>query len=478
MQTAVIYARVSSKEQEREGYSIPAQLELIRGLAQKRNFEIVEEFIDVESAKQAGRTNFGAMIKFLKSNRVDAIICHKVDRLCRNFRDFVTVDELGIAPVFVEEEFPDNASGKLTYGLKVLLAKHYIDNLSDEVKKGTRQKIMRGEWPHLAPYGYRNGKKHKNLEIEPREAENVLYFFKNYATGHYSLHTLREKFRNDGRIYKDRLRLPSKSQLEKILKNPFYYGVMVIKGETYHGNHDAIIDKDLFDRVQGVFRAANKPKSVRRDFAYAGLMTCANCGCAITAEIKKGKYVYYHCTNGRGNCKPVFVRQESLDEQFEEAVRGLNFDTKLHDLIIRTLRDDNETEIELRKSVVQDLKKRKEMLHRRLDQAYTDKLDGIISEDLWREKSKSWTDELSEIEWQMNSKNGSGTHWLELGTKIIELAKNAYSSYLQADWSQKRNLLKILLSNSTLSGCKVHYSYKKPFDLLVEGGLNPNWLGS
>src|SRR5260221_1290233 len=66
---AVVYARVSSKEQEREGYSIPAQLKLLRDYALHQDLDIAQEFVDVETAKQAGRGSFGEMLKFLARNR-------------------------------------------------------------------------------------------------------------------------------------------------------------------------------------------------------------------------------------------------------------------------------------------------------------------------------------------------------------------------------------------------------------------------
>ena len=101
---AVLYARVSSKEQEEEGFSIPAQLKLIKEYAQKNRFEIVEEFVDVETAKQAGRANFGQMVRFLKeSPSVKAILVEKTDRLYRNFKDYVTIDELGVEIHLVKE---------------------------------------------------------------------------------------------------------------------------------------------------------------------------------------------------------------------------------------------------------------------------------------------------------------------------------------------------------------------------------------
>jgi len=475
---AAIYARVSSKEQEREGYSIPAQIEACRKLAEKRRYDVVEEFIDVESAKQTGRTEFGKMIEYVKRARIDAIICHKVDRLCRNFRDFVTIDDLTASPIFVEEEFADNASGKLTYGLKVLLAKHYIDNLSDEVKKGMRQKILRGEWPHLAPYGYRNSGPKGTLEIEAAEAANLLYLFRTFATGDYSLAQLRSKLREDGLVYKDRKRIPAKGQLYNILTNPIYHGAMKIKGEVYPGAHEPIVTKELFDKVQEVFRAANRPKKTRRTFTYGGMITCALCGCAITAEIHKRKYVYYHCTGNRGGCDVEYIREEHLAPQFDGVVKGLQFEDRYYDLILRTLQRNHKNETEFRRRAEAQLRRRQDTLRKRIDQAYVDKLDGVISEELWLRKSADWNGEHSEVDQQCITLGKSGPAYLRQGTLIIELARNAYSSYLQHDRSENRRMLQIVASNYSLNGRNLHYSYKKPFDILVEGSGSANWSGS
>lgn len=98
----VLYARVSSREQEREGFSIDAQIKRIREYAERKDMEIVQEFVEVESAKQAGRTQFNDMLRFIrKHSDVQGLICHKVDRLCRNFKDYVTIDDLGIKTLFV-----------------------------------------------------------------------------------------------------------------------------------------------------------------------------------------------------------------------------------------------------------------------------------------------------------------------------------------------------------------------------------------
>jgi DNA invertase Pin-like site-specific DNA recombinase len=175
---AVLYARVSSKEQEEEGFSIPSQLKLLREYAQKNRFEIVEEFVDVETAKQAGRANFGQMVHFLKeSPSVKAMLVEKTDRLYRNFKDYVTIDELGVEIHLVKEGEvlgPSSRSHqKFIHGIRVLMAKNYIDNLSEEVRKGHAEKAEQGEYPSHAPIGYRNNLQTHTIEAHVQEAAAI-----------------------------------------------------------------------------------------------------------------------------------------------------------------------------------------------------------------------------------------------------------------------------------------------------------------
>src|SRR4029453_5023990 len=155
-QTAVMYARVSSKDQEREGFSIPAQQKLLRQYAREHHLTIVREFVDVETAKQAGRAGFGGMLAFLQANPAcRTMLVEKTDRLYRNIKDWITVDELDLVVHFVKENAvvskESRSSDKFLHGIKVLMAKNYVDNLSEEVKKGLREKAEQGHWPTVAP---------------------------------------------------------------------------------------------------------------------------------------------------------------------------------------------------------------------------------------------------------------------------------------------------------------------------------------
>jgi DNA invertase Pin-like site-specific DNA recombinase len=171
-QTAVLYARVSSKDQEREGFSIPAQQKLLREYARTHGLIVLREFVDVETAKQAGRGAFGEMLTFLKAHAdCGIILVEKTDRLYRNIKDWITVDELDLAVHFVKEgaviSKESRSSEKFMHGIKVLMAKNYVDNLSEEVKKGLLEKAEQGHWPTVAHIGYVNNRETHRIEPDP-----------------------------------------------------------------------------------------------------------------------------------------------------------------------------------------------------------------------------------------------------------------------------------------------------------------------
>src|SRR5580658_52278 len=158
---AVIYARVSSKEQEKEGFSIPAQLKLLKEYAAANGFAMAQEYVDVETAKQTGRAAFGEMVAYLKAHpSVRVMLVEKTDRLYRNLKDWVTVDELEVEIHFPKEGVvlsrDSRSSEKFMHSIKVLMAKNYIDNLSEEARKGMQEKAEQGIWPTKTPLGYRN----------------------------------------------------------------------------------------------------------------------------------------------------------------------------------------------------------------------------------------------------------------------------------------------------------------------------------
>jgi DNA invertase Pin-like site-specific DNA recombinase len=317
---AVIYARVSSKEQEKEGFSIPAQLKLLREYAATQGFTVAQEYVDVETAKQTGRAAFGEMISYLKSHPpVRVLLVEKTDRLYRNLKDWVTVDELDVEIHLPKEGVvlsrDSRSSEKFMHGIKVLMAKNYIDNLSEEARKGMQEKAAQGIWPTVAPLGYRNltgpdGK--KIIEPDPETASLIGRLFEWYAAGTFSLREAARKLRAAGLVHRKSGAPVPVSTVHAILRNRLFAGVFEWNGRLYPGTHEPLVSPELWERVQGVLdgRQANKHRRAKHNFAFSGLIACGHCGCSIVGEIKKQRYIYYHCTGYKGRCnEPTSARR-------------------------------------------------------------------------------------------------------------------------------------------------------------------------
>jgi len=241
MNTPVVYARVSSREQEREGYSIPAQLKLLHEYARKQGLRVVREFVDIESAKNPGRREFGNMLSFLENDEhCRIILVEKTDRLYRNRTDALRVEQLeqdrDVQIHLVKESTiickDSRSQVRFTHDVHVAVAKFYSENLREEVKKGMREKAEQGIYPAHAPFGYRNNGTTRAIDVDPVKAPVVKRVFELYACGRHTLLSLRKAVRSETGIVINR------SYFEKMLKNRFYLGFFRWQGVEYKGHHD------------------------------------------------------------------------------------------------------------------------------------------------------------------------------------------------------------------------------------------------
>ena len=321
------------------------------------------------------------------------------------------------------------------------------------------------------PYGYIRTDK-KVSKIDPETAPFIKRAFELYAEGDKSLTTVADQLYNEGFIYRPNRQKIEKNHLERLLKNQFYIGKFKFNDVIYSGIHEPLISKELFELAQLAFKKDNKPLyRNEHDFVLAGMLTCEVCGCSITAELKKGKYVYYHCTGGKGKCeeKKNYIRQEKLLEQFDEVVKKIDLDEEHKKWIIEALKQSLEEKNRFTEEKINALTVQKQKIKDRLEKIYIDKLDGNITNEFWLEKHTQWNNELETIQIVLNSHEKTSVKYLEHGIKILELCTNAYRLYSHKLPEEKAKMLKILLSNSSLKGGKVGYEYKKPFDILAKG---------
>lgn len=468
---AVMYLRVSTREQEEEGFSIPAQRRLLDEYAARHGVQVVEVFQDIETAKRSGRKDFQRMMRFLAATpSITIVLAEKTDRLYRNFEDQVALKAFGLEIHLVKEgetvSSESKSHQKLTHNLKTMLATFYSDNLSEEVTKGMLEKARGGDAPGKAPIGYLNDRNSKRIIIDPDRAPLVRRAFELYATGDYSLFDIRKALiemgfalRNGGR--------PPRTSIELMLKNPFYYGEFRWRGQLFKGNHEPLISRSLFDRVQT--KLADKGPGVfqEREFAFGQFMTCGHCGCAITAEIKKEKYIYYRCTNGKGKCPQKYVREEALVGQFAEVVRAVRLDPRLASWIEEAVLEANEDEHRLHEAEVARLNAEIARLTQRLERIYIDKLDGHVSDELWAKMSGEMKAAKRDAEARLGALGRADQNFKALVQSTLELAQTAHSLFLGEPPHQQRELLYHVLSNCKMKDGVVVPEYRKPFALLA-----------
>ena len=214
--------------------SIEAQVKLLRTVASEKGLGIVREFVDVESAKTSGRKLFAEMVTYFKRNRsCRTLLVEKTDRLYRNFRDAVTLEDLDVEIHFVKEgqvlSKDSKSQVKLMHDIRLAIARNYSENLREEVKKGMSEKALQGTYPGRPPFGYRNNKEARTIEIHLEKGAIAKQIFERYSTGRYSLLGLSKELR-----YQSGTNI-SKTNLHKMFTNPFYIGRFEWGGKTYDG---------------------------------------------------------------------------------------------------------------------------------------------------------------------------------------------------------------------------------------------------
>jgi site-specific DNA recombinase len=473
---AVLYARVSSKEQEKEGFSIQAQQNLLREYAEKNGIKILKEFVDVETAKTSGRTEFGDMIKFLvESPEISAILTEKTDRLHRNMKDYSLLEDLGRELHFVKEgsiiSKDSRSSEKFVYGIKSLMAKNYCDNLSEETKKGQRQKALEGIWPSNAPLGYINvllpsGK--RGIAPDPERAELVRLCFERYATGNCSLKELAKWARSAGFTFRGSGRPITKATMHDILQNRIYMGDFDWDGERYTGTHSPLVSPELWDKVQSVLHSRSKQRYrvVKNDLAFASLIRCAHCGCAMVGEIKKGRYIYYHCARNKSECAAKYVREEVIESAFAEAIGQITIPIEFVDWAVAAIRNSSEEEQRFHREAAARLERDLLRIEKELEVIYGDRVCGRISPEMYDRNAAQINQEQARLrrcisEHRSSAPKSYGTE----SAQLLELAGSAQKLFEMQPPSEKRKLLKVVVSNSTWKDGQLRVEYRQPFDL-------------
>ncbi|MBU4590620.1 MAG: recombinase family protein [Candidatus Omnitrophica bacterium] len=474
-----IYARKSTDEEDRQILSLDSQLNELREFAQKEGLSIVEEFMEAKTAKQPGRRFFNYMLKRIEVGDADGILAWHPDRLARNSIDGGKIIYLVDQGVLKDLRFPtyrfDNtAQGKFVLNIAFGQSKYYIDNLSENVKRGIREKLRRGEWPGWAPLGYINDYKNRTIILDDDKSILVKKMFEVFAKGDISVAELHRQVTKLGLL--SRTGKPvSHEVVSQTLRNPFYYGMIRYKGELYEGSHPPLISKKLFDTLQEILLGHRHPQVRGRiKFEYTGLMRCGECGRMITAEYQRG-YIYYRCTKKNTSCTQKFLREEALLSQLIDALKKVYIDDSVKEKIFKRFdyyaSRESKASFSLSGQISQKIKEIDAKIERLID-LY---ISQDISDEEYQNLKAKLLNEKHALKEKFDQIEKSSGGWLEHAKEFVTTCNRIGSVAWQENPRPSRDFLKTVGSNFILKDRSLLFSYSKPFDLIAKSQGDLDW---
>jgi len=285
----IAYCRKSTDEKDKQVLSIEAQVAELQEYAKRESLNVIRTITEAKTAKIPGREKFAEVLKLVEKGEADGILAWHADRLARNSIDGGKIIYLLDTGKLLDLKFPtlwfeNTPQGKFMLSIAFSQSKYYVDNLSENVKRGMRHKLRRGEWPLKAPYGYLNDRVNKTIIINPDTAPIIKKAFILFSKGNSSFTDI-SKFLHKHGIMKHDGEPVRLNQVINILTNRFYIGIMEYAGEYFEGKHEQIISKSLFNKVQKIVNTLQHPRGKKRSFPFTGLARCGECGSGITAEI-------------------------------------------------------------------------------------------------------------------------------------------------------------------------------------------------
>jgi site-specific DNA recombinase len=479
---AYLIARVSTDDQKD---ALPAQVYRLQDYS--RQFSDSRLFQFQESAFKEGRKQFAEIIvQIQKEQEVVAVVFDKIDRFSRDsgadetraLRKLCFAGKIEIH--FISDHLRltahSSANEWFMLGMGETTSEYYSRSISGNVKRRFEQMRRDGLWTGKAPYGYRNvaladGKRW--IELHTFEAQIVLAVFRKYATGVSSLRLVRKYVKQEFGVKL------STSQLDRMLHNPFYYGVMRVEGELYPHHYTPIITSKLYAKVEAVRAGYNVKPSIYAGlpYIYRGLITCSDCGCRITFEQKKQKYIYGHCTQTRGKHGAVYVQEDELTKQLKAVVRSFTIPDEAFELVSQELKrrhaEDNKTKATKLASLDAEIKK----YELRLEAMYDDKLDAAISPELYAKKHKEFTQAKQVLENRRKRFEVMAKHDLDNVLNLLMLSRKASTLFEKASIERKRELIKMTHSNLELKESLLRSKLTFPFNKIAECRKSQNWLG-
>lgn len=470
----IIYCRKSTDTEDKQVLSLDSQENELKQLAETNGLNVTAIVRESRSAKVEGRPVFNEVLETIRAGKADAIICWKLDRLARNFIDAgKVIDQLQhgqIKEIRTHEGVHVPSDNVLPLAVMLGMANQYSRDLSQNVKRGNRAKLERGEWPAPAPYGYINDRANKKIILDEKYAGYIRRAFELYASGTLSLSQVTNQLYAEGMRTKTGDKV-AKSKVHHFLNNKFYIGFMEREGKVYKGNHQPIVTAEMFDRVQDVLHGRHHPKHEKKFYAARGFLTCASCGCMLTADTKKG-HQYYYCTNGKGGCAEhkSYLRGELVDQLLSGIFAELQFDEELVKIAGEAYQESRKWTSHYHSNSLETLQDAMKVLENKESMLTDAYIAQTLRKELYEAKMQEVANQRVELQEQIRQSTGLKPYaTFEQVQKVFLDSNRAANKYLTSSAEEKRTILGIVLSNAKVQSKNIaQFQFKRPFDVLAK----------
>lgn len=485
---AVILARVSSKSQEDEGYSLDSQLKLLQGYCQNKGPRVIKVFKIAETAsKEQSRKTFQELLAYISKHKVYHLTVEKTDRFTRNFKDGVAIEDWlqqdedrRLHAVKENLLLHKNAKSdvKFMWNIYLSVAKKYTDNLREEAMKGWAEKLAQGWLPAVPPPGYmtvtENGKR---IHVpDPKTKSIIQRAFKLYVEPNHSIASIAKEMDRMG-VRTRQGRPYYKSKVQSMLRNPFYIGINRFNGKDYPGAQEPIISPELFEKVQQKMHKGRPIVYKKHNPVFKNIIHCKNCGGLVTWQRQKN-YYYGSCQRLSVVCKGrKFLREDKLEEIITSMLKDLVSPSEaVIGWVADAMREEHKTTIESRERLAASIQTQIDRISRMDNGLYDDKLAGDITRERYQEKHEEFMKQKTELEGRLNKIDKTAGPMLERRLVLLELSQKAAEIYTRKQPEQKRLIITKLFNDLQFDNGSVSVGYTDFARAIAENALETRKL--
>ncbi|NVK52498.1 MAG: recombinase family protein [Flavobacteriaceae bacterium] len=456
------YIRVSDVKQK-DGASLIEQKRIIKEFAKKNKLKIIRFYEENKTAAKQGRPLFDKMIQNLRANKAQGVIIHKIDRSARNLHDWANIGDLidiNIDVFFAHESLNLNErSGRLSADIQAVMASDYVRNLRQETIKGLYGRLKQGFYPWRAPIGYVDNGKAKEKTVNTATAELIKQLFELYVSKNYNIKNLSKEMEKRGLRNKRGNRI-CKNGITRILRNPFYIGLMKIKDKVFQGNHHPIIDPRMFKQAQLKIKDRQRNTGFTHHFLFRRQIRCELCNYIMSGERQKG-HIYYRCSTK--GCLTKTIREDTIEHYIQNILKTISLSKKEIVLLKAVHLESKNDWLATQEKISQSNKLQMRQLEMK-DQKLVDMyLEDAIDKNRYNEQKEELLIELQRIKSRQSQLLESKDLIFESIEIFLELCKTPIESYISAIFEEKRELLKIITSNITVNQRKLSFTMVSPF---------------